>query len=132
MVAFFLDFLLVALEALLLMAVEVGFFFVVGLFFLVNFDAVLLGFVVDGATAAPYFFFLLSPILFFSAFAFFTLASPNIASRDWLWQLISSVVLSTLSWMRPLRVGQLAGRSASMTAAIWQLSVQAMVSRLPS
>jgi len=66
-VAFFLDFLLAALEALSLLAGEAGESFVAGFFFVFVFVAVfqllLLGVIVDGATTVPDVFFdFLSPI----------------------------------------------------------------------
>jgi hypothetical protein len=85
-VALFLDFFFVALEALLLAAGKVGFFFVVffavaGLFFLVDLGVLLVGVVgviVGGAKAVPdFFFFLLLPIPFLAACDFFTLLLPN-------------------------------------------------------
>ncbi len=55
------------------------------LYFLFEFGNLLLGFVVDGATAAlSFFFFLPLPILFFATFAFFTFALPNFALRVWM------------------------------------------------
>jgi hypothetical protein len=85
-VAFFLDFLLAALEALSLLAGEAGESFVAGFFFVFVFVAVfqllLLGVTVDGATTVPdvFFDFLSPPLSFFAPFPFVALASPNFTS----------------------------------------------------
>ncbi len=117
MLALFLDFFFSALEALLLAAREVGFFFVVFLavagLFLIDLDVLLVevvGVIVGGATAVPDFFFFLSlPIPFFAAFDFFMLLLPIFSSRDWMWGRSSSVVLFTSSWM--IFEGGLVGRA---------------------
>jgi hypothetical protein len=110
-VAFIFEVLLVVLEALLLAVGEVGFFFVMGEvgfffvaghFFFVDFGALLFKFALDGAMATPNFCFLLLPIPFFAAFAFFMLALPNFASSDWTRRCSSSIVLATSSWISPL------------------------------